>query len=145
MICRDVLGYVHDEEAELDWVKVSWEQSLRRALRLVSRGGERVDVLLPPGQRLKQGDVLAYSPDTIAVQMETIAVIAIQTPNALMAARLAFHLGNLHLPAQVTADAIFTPDDGPARSAAEQFGLTWTPATARFYPEPVTLNPLTKL
>jgi urease accessory protein UreE len=60
------------------------------------------------------------------------------------AGRLAFHLGNLHLPAQVTHDAILTPDDGPARAAAEQFGLPWAATVQRFYPEPVTLDQLMK-
>jgi len=60
-----------------DCVDLNWQQTLRRALRLVSRRGQRIDVLLPPGGRLRHGDVLCEAPVRIAVCVEEIAVLSI--------------------------------------------------------------------
>ncbi|MGN6504783.1 MAG: hypothetical protein ACTHM6_04385 [Tepidisphaeraceae bacterium] len=149
MICRGVIGRreagfesgegSHGGSA-CDCVDLNWQQTLRRALRLVSRGGRRVDVLLPPGGRLRHGDVLCEAPVPIAVCVEEIAVLSIQFVDAKQAGRLAFDLGNRHLPAQVTGDAILTPDDGPARALAQEHGLCWKIVPARFYPEPILLE-----
>lgn len=124
----------------VDWVDVNWEQTLRRSLRLTSRGGQKVDVLLPPGGRLAHADVLADGPPAVAVCLEEIDVLAIQVTDPILRGRLAFHLGNLHVAAQIMPTSILTPDDGPARAAADLFGLSFAVETTRFYPEPVTLD-----
>ncbi|MDB5326187.1 MAG: UreE urease accessory protein C-terminal domain [Phycisphaerales bacterium] len=119
---------------------MNWEQTLRRSLRLTSRGGVKVDVLLPPGRRLAHADVLAEGLPAIGVCVEEIDVLAIQVVDPVLRGRLAFHLGNLHVAAQITPQSILTPDDGPARAAADLFGLSFAVESARFYPEPVTLD-----
>jgi urease accessory protein len=143
VICRAVIGRVDDpaiERAGIDWVDVGWQQTLRRALRLVSQGGRRVDVLLPPGGRLSHGDVLAAGPPVVAVRLATIAVLCIHAGDPVTLGRIAFDLGNRHVPVQITPDGLLTPDDGPARGVAASHGLACETIESRFYPEPVTLD-----
>src|SRR5690242_9348246 len=116
MICRVVLGTVSDDTPAVDWVEIDWPQTLRRALRLVSNAGKRVDVLLPPGGRLRHGDVLfTSSTGQIAVFLRTCDVLALRPADKKSGLRLALWLGNLHLSAEVSENVVYTPDDGPAQ------------------------------
>ncbi|MGC4033886.1 MAG: hypothetical protein QM754_19570 [Tepidisphaeraceae bacterium] len=129
-----------DAEEGVDWVEIDWKQSLRRALRLTSVGGSRVDVLLPPGGRLRQGDVLFAGPPKIAVRIEIVDCLRIQVSDSATLGRLAFDLGNRHLPAQFFGNEMVVIDDGPTRQLAASFGLPFAAERLRFYPEPVLLD-----
>lgn len=141
MICRGPVGCVAEDAAGVDWVDMDWTHTLRRALRLTSRGGRRVDVLLPPGGRLKHGDVLVGEDVPVAVWLMTIDLLEIRCIDPIIRARVAFDLGNQHLPAQMTPRSILTPDDGPARAIAAARHAEIEVIHHRFYPEPVVLEP----
>lgn len=141
MICRAVVGRIDDAtDAGVDWVEIDWKQSLRRALRLTSGNGRSVDVLLPPGGRLRQGDVLFAGPPVIAVRIEAIDVLRVEVSDVATLGRLAFDLGNRHLPAQFYGSAVIVIDDGPTRQLAAAYGLPFAVERLRFYPEPVLLD-----
>jgi urease accessory protein len=141
VICRGSLGRVEDDALGVDWVDIDWTHTLRRAMRLVSRAGRRVDVLLPPGGRLAHGDLLVVGETPVAVWLAEIDLLKIVCPDPVVRARVAFDLGNLHLPAQMTPVSILTPDDGPARQIAHARHAEIEPVRQRFYPEPVVLEP----
>jgi len=139
MICREILGTVSEDAANVDWIEIDWPQTLRRALRLVSNAGKRVDILLPPGGRLRHGDVLFDSPNgRIAVYLRTCDVLALRPSGAEIGYRLMLRLGNQHLLAEVDGNVVYTPDDGPAQMLAEQLNVPFSRVRRRFFPDVVS-------
>lgn len=136
MICRRILGKIEDDAPNVDWVEIDWPQTLRRALRLVSNAGTRVDVLLPPGGRLNHGDVLFSADDkVIAVFLRPCDVMALRMDDVATAARVALRLGSLHLSAEVESDTLFTPADGPAEALAADLKVPFSVQKRRFFPD----------
>ena len=65
MLCDRVLGNVdsdapgHYTGRERDVLELSWRECARRAVRGRTAGGRRIGVLLPRGEHLRHGDVIA--------------------------------------------------------------------------------------
>jgi urease accessory protein len=53
-------------------------------------------------------------------------------------ARLAFEIGNLHVPAQITDDEISILPDGPVQEILDRLGIPWTIEVRPFHPRAVT-------
>ena len=136
MICREVLGTVADDADDVDWVRIDWPLTLRRALRLVSTSGLRIDVLLPPGGRLRHGDLLAVTENRrIGVTIRPCDVLALRPPDAESAARLTLRLGNAHLSAELVGSMVYTPADGPAEAIADVLKVPFSRVRRRFFPD----------
>ena len=140
MICREIIETLPEDaesgDRDIDWVEIDWPQTLRRALRLVSNAGKRVDVLLPPGGRLRHGDVLfSFHNTLIAVFLRPCDVMALRPPDKETSVRLALRLGNLHLSAEVEGEIIYTPVDGPAQALADALEVPFSHQRRRFFPD----------
>jgi urease accessory protein len=138
MIADRVLGSAADD-AEVDWVEIDWPQTVRRALRLTSRAGRAVDVLLPPNATLRQGDVLSRSP-LVAVWVRPCELIVLSPTSPRQYAEAATHLGNLHIAVELFDDKLLTPDDGPAVEVADALGVPYWRVVGRFHPLKISVQ-----
>lgn len=123
--------------AAIDWVDLTWMQCARRVLRITSRNGRDLKILLRLGQMLGHGDILWQSPslgEVIAVNVLPADVIVGRTGDTKQLALLAFELGNLHVPIELEADQIIAPLDGPVLEAFEKIGIDFQTVSRRFTP-----------
>jgi urease accessory protein len=130
-----VIGRVGDAGG-VDWVEIDWSQTVRRALRLTSRAGLRVNVQLPRGhETLRDGDVLAeVGGATLAVRVRPTPLLRMRPATMGQMGRLCAELGNQHVPLAVDEDVVTTLDDGPIRELADRFGVTWSVEVGPFHP-----------
>ncbi|MCB4771764.1 urease accessory protein UreE [Ancylobacter sp. Lp-2] len=110
----------------------------RHRRRIAMRGeGDVVFLLdLPEAVRLKDGDGIALEDGRLVAVVaaeEPVAEIVARDPHHL--ARLAWHLGNRHVPAQLLADRIRIARDGVLEEMARGLGATVDIVEASFEPE----------
>jgi urease accessory protein UreE len=137
-----VLGNVFDgEDATMvppDLLPLSWDECLRRALRGRTRGGRDVRLLLPPGLRLRHGDVLLRSASgavLLAVDVKPCELLRARPGSVGELAALAYELGNLHAPVQILdANALLTIPDGPIEALLGDLNLPYAVTFRRFEP-----------
>jgi urease accessory protein len=109
-------------------------QKSRQRATLVS--GEEVAIELPRGQVLRGGDwVVASDGRVIEVvsQPERVLHVECDTPEAL--ARVAYHLGNRHVPVQVGPGWLRIVDDHVLARMFAALGARYSPLEAPFEPE----------
>jgi urease accessory protein len=111
---------------------------LRQKSRLRTRlaSGEEVGVLLPGGDVLRGGDLLASSDGRVVevvAQEERVLQADCHSPFDL--ARAAYHLGNRHVALQIGEGWLRIADDHVLRQMLEGLGLEVTAITAPFEPE----------
>ena len=89
----------------LDRVLLDWDHRFRRRLALTTESGAALLLDLAQAARLRAGDALVLEDGgliEVHARAEALAEIHAHDPGAL--ARIAWHLGNRHLPVQLTAD-----------------------------------------
>jgi len=153
MLCDRVLGNVDSDAAghytgrARDLLELSWRECARRAVRGRTAGGRRIGVLLPRGEHLRHGDVIA---DDAAKGLVVVSVLPCEVWVAEFAdvgslAAAALELGNLHVPVEVVTDgslppALVTPPDGPTRGVLDRLATTWRTEVRRFQPLRATVT-----
>lgn len=137
MLCEQVIGRVSNDDASVDWVEIDPIQTTRRALRLVSRTGRKVNLLLPRNTTLHHGDLVSADP-RVAIFVRPIDVLVLRPATLEQASRLAAELGNLHVLIEFDESAILTPDDGPSRQIADELGVSYAVEFRRLHPDPRT-------
>lgn len=143
MIVEGAIGRVDPNDPTVDWIDVDWTCTLRRAMRLVSRAGRRVNVLLPPGRRLRHLDLLAFDgPTPIAMNVREVDTLRIVPANLEQAARIALALGNQHAPVEIDGPTIYVLDDGPARQIVNECGAAFERCRHRLHPNPMPTSAL---
>jgi urease accessory protein len=83
-------------------VSLSWELRRKSRLRAATVRGEEIGLFLPRGTVLVQGSLLLASDGRIievAVAPEDVSTVA--SPDPVLLARVAYHLGNRHVRMQV--------------------------------------------
>ena len=122
-------------EAEArDSVTLDFDDRHRR--RFVAEGGLAFLLDLPEAAVLRDGDGLALADGgyvRVRAAPEPLVEVAAATPAAL--ARLAWHLGNRHLPAQILDARILIRDDHVIVRMLEELGATLRRVHAPFDPE----------
>jgi urease accessory protein len=117
-------------------VTLGYDDRHRRRFRLTSDAGEPFLLDLPRTSVLEDGDGIALSDGTwLAVKAAPEALIEITaaTPELLM--RLAWHIGNRHLPAQLETHRILMRDDHVVAAMLEGLGARLRRIEAPFAPE----------
>jgi urease accessory protein len=133
MWVEKVLGNVGDAiPTDADILDITWEQC-GRLLKTRSRSDELVHVLLSPGQRIGHGDVLGENPLLIVNLLPCQLVIA-RPESPEQFARLAFELGNLHHPAQISESQILFPPHPQANKVLEALKVPHSIESRRFVP-----------
>jgi urease accessory protein len=117
-------------------VTLDYDDRHRRRLRLASDAGEAFLLDLPQAIVLAEGDGLALSDGTwLAVKAAPEALIEVTAGSAHVLVRLAWHIGNRHLPAQLEEGRILIRDDAVIAAMLEGLGARLRRVTAPFAPE----------
>jgi len=98
--------------------------------------GEEVSVVLSRGVVLREGDCLqAEQGDIVRVNAATETVSTVTIDDPLMLARAAYHLGNRHVPLQVSATFLRYQHDHVLDDMLKQMGIEPVCEQATFEPE----------
>lgn len=117
-------------------VTLAYGERHRRRLRLVSDAGEAFLLDLPRAELLRDGDGLVLSDGGwLAVKAAAEALIEVTAPDPALLVRLAWHIGNRHLPAQIEAERILIRDDHVIAAMLEGLGARLRSIRAPFSPE----------
>jgi urease accessory protein len=111
---------------------------LRSKSRLRTRlaSGEEVGVFLERGEILRGGDhLLAEDGRAVRVESQIESVLQVVSPNARDLARVAYHLGNRHVPLQVGDGWVRLADDYVLKEMVQRLGAIAENLQAPFEPE----------
>jgi urease accessory protein len=117
-------------------VTLGYDERYRRRLRLATDAGEDFLLDLPRAAVLEAGDGLALDDGRwIAVEAAPEPLIEVRAARPELLARLAWHIGNRHLPAAIKPDRILLRDDPVIAAMLEGLGATVRRIAAPFNPE----------
>ena len=113
------------------------EERTRSRHRFVSEEGENVCLRLPRGVVLQDGDILqddtqTYLAKVIAKPEQVLTVYASQNINLIKAA---YHLGNRHVPLEITTNYLRLSPDPVLRKMLQSFELEIKEEVVPFQPE----------
>jgi len=135
MMLQQVLGNVSDSDyaaMTLDPIYLTSEQMAKGHQKIRSESGTEINLSLPKGVALEDGDVLACEGSVmIAVQAIEEDLINISSGSKCDWAAAAYTLGNLHKPVRFSADAIRTPYTAESVAALEKAGIDYKRTTER--------------
>ncbi len=123
-------------ERVADTVTLDHEGRNRRRIALKGEGGLDFLLDLDKATALNDGDAVRLE-DGRLVQVKAAPqrLLEVRAENPLRLLRIAWHIGNRHTPAEITADAIYIEDDHVLAEMVRGQGGTATPATRPFQPE----------
>jgi urease accessory protein len=124
-------------ETAADRLILTFDDRHRRRLRYVACGGTTFLLDLPRTAILRAGDGLRLEDGrVIGVEALPEQLAQITTPDTATLMRLAWHIGNRHLPAQLEQTRILIRDDAVIVRMLVGLGATVKPVTEAFNPEP---------
>jgi urease accessory protein len=117
-------------------VTLDFEQRHRRRIRLITDQGEEVLLHLPKAVAMADGDGLQLEDGRwLKVQAAAELVIEVRHKVAGQLTRLAWHLGNRHLPTEIGHAALRIRPDHVIEAMVEGFGASLTRLEVPFQPE----------
>ncbi len=116
---------------------LSAEERLRSRYLCQTENGIELLLSLPRGTALHEGDLLttAAADWWVRVQAKAEPILKVEAPSSLDLLRATYHLGNRHVPLEVTATALKLSPDPVLKEMLEHLGATVTEAIEPFYPE----------
>lgn len=122
--------------ASADTITLSREERWRRRIAMQSDNGLAFLLDLPEATYLAQGDALELSDGRlIEVRAAAEDLLEIRAVDALALARIAWHIGNRHTPAEITPAAIYIQADHVLAEMAAGLGAEVTRVNRPFEPE----------
>jgi urease accessory protein len=119
-----------------DRITLAFEDRFRRRVRLTADGGLDFLLDLPEAAVLRAGDGIELEDGGIVlVRAAEENLIEISAADAGALARLAWHIGNRHLPAEIGAGRILIRDDHVIVDMLRGLGAATRPVKAPFNPE----------
>jgi urease accessory protein len=116
-------------------VTLAYDDRHRRRVSLSSDAGEAFLLDLPHAEVLEEGDGIALSDGSwLAVKAKAEPLLEVTAPPALLP-RLAWHIGNRHLAAQIEPQRILIRDDHVIAAMLEGLGARLCRIEAPFTPE----------
>lgn len=119
-----------------DHIVLDYDQRHRRRVAMTTAGGLEFLLDLAQAVPLRDGDALVLADDRIIVvdaAPEPLVEITAETPDGLL--RVAWHLGNRHLPTQLLGDRVRVRRDPVIEDMVTHLGATVSRLTAAFDPE----------
>jgi len=112
------------------------DQRTRSRLKVTLDDGRQAGLFLPRGKVLRGGDLL-QSTEGLIVQVRAAAesVSTVHSDDALALARVSYHLGNRHVPLQITSKWVRYQHDHVLDDMVSGLGLTVEVEQAPFEPE----------
>lgn len=122
-------------DTPLDSVTLDFDARFRRRISLTTDGGRELLLDLPEARRLAQGDGLVTEEGVVEVRAarERLAEITARNPAHLV--RLAWHLGNRHLPTELAGQRLLIRWDHVIVDMAEKLGASVREVMMPFNPE----------
>ena len=122
---------------EIDRVRIDFDRRHRRRLVLPTVSGIDLLIDLAEAHHLRDGDGLCLAEGGIVrVIAEPENLLEIRAPNQDAFTRIAWHLGNRHLPVQLLPGRILIRTDHVIADMVRRLGGTATAIEAPFDPEP---------
>ncbi len=119
-----------------DVVELDYDERHRRRISMRTTSGTEFLLDLPKSVRLADGDGLALSDgSTVLVKARPERVIDVQGRDTADLVRIAWHLGNRHLPTQILGDSIRIRFDHVILEMLHGLGGKTTVHEAPFHPE----------
>lgn len=119
-----------------DAIKLTFDQREKSRLRACLKGGEEIGLQLKIGTVLSHGDMLQLSDGRV---IEVLAaeedLHEVRAGSAPALTRIAYHVGNRHVPLQVCDDHLLMLPDHVLRAMVEGLGGTVREVTRAFQPE----------
>jgi urease accessory protein len=113
------------------------EERTRSRHRFETDDGQTVFLRLPRGTVLRDGDLLQAETDSSLVRViakpELVLTVTAATPQLLI--RAAYHLGNRHVPVEITATYLRLSPDLVLQTMLQQLGMQVQQAVLPFQPE----------
>ena len=125
-----------DATAEIDHVLIDFDRRHRRRILLRTEQGREVLLDLPHAVRLRNGDGLAVDGRVVRVCARPEPLLEIRAHDAGEMVRIAWHLGNRHLPVQLLGERIRIRADHVIREMVQGLGGHVDAIEAPFDPEP---------
>jgi urease accessory protein len=113
------------------------EERKRSQQRLSLENGMVIYLKLPRGTILKEGDILATEKGDIFLEIKAKSelVMTVISDNYLDLIKAAYHLGNRHIPLEITANYLRFNSDLVLEKMLIQLGLKVQQEIQPFYPE----------
>lgn len=125
-----------DAPAADDSVTLAHDRRHRRRMAMATDSGRAFILDLPEAVALRDGDVLALDDGGhVRVIAEPEPVLRITAPDAATLVRIAWHIGNRHLPAELHADYLVIADDHVIADMVAGLGGTAERDELPFHPE----------
>ena len=126
-------------------IELDWDTRQKSRFDAVDSQGRRIGVFLPRGRIVRGGDVLvAEDGSLIAVEAQAQPVLVV-TPCAhgspLDLLRAAYHLGNRHVPLEVSADRLQLEPDHVLAEMLRRMGLSVATTRGPSSPRPAPTTP----
>jgi urease accessory protein len=125
-----------DAAGAIDQVMIDFDRRHRRRIRLTTESGQDVLIDLPQAVRLRDGDGLATEKGIVLVRAKPESLLEIHAHEDGELVRIAWHLGNRHLPVQLLGDRIRIRADHVIAEMVEGLGGHVDDIEAPFDPEP---------
>ncbi|MEA3183074.1 MAG: urease accessory protein [Gammaproteobacteria bacterium] len=123
-------------ETATDSLCLNYDQRYRRRLRYKAAGGTDLLLDLPTATVLLPGDGLKLDDGSmVLVDAAPEALMEVTSPDATTLIRLAWHIGNRHLAAQLEESRIVIREDHVISSMLLGLGATVRPFQGTFSPE----------
>jgi len=119
-----------------DTLTLRFEQRQKSRQRVVLDSGREAGILLTPGSRLNDGDLLrAENGECVRVLAAIESLSTARSHDPLQLARASYHLGNRHVPVQIGTGWVRYAHDHVLDDMLRQLGLPVTVEQAAFEPE----------
>ena len=119
-----------------DRLALTWESRRKSRLRATTVNGVEVGLFLPRGTVLLDGDLVTAANGTIIrIEAAPEDVSTISSPDAVLLARVAYHLGNRHVRTQVGPGFIRYRHDRAIDELMRKLGATVVSEELPFEPE----------
>lgn len=113
MLCSRVVHRRSDigDECVIDTITLDRAARYRRRVRMTTDGGRELLLDLAAATYLADGDGLMTNDGLVIIRAATEPLLEVRARDALQLARIAWHIGNRHTPAEMAADAIYVQRD----------------------------------
>lgn len=117
-------------------IELAFEQRERSRFRATLLSGEEIGVDLPPGTLLRHGDRLLLADGRIvAIEAAPERLLEVHAHDAIELARIAYHIGNRHVPVQIGDGFVRLLPDHVLQAMIERLGGHVHEVSVGFQPE----------
>ena len=124
-----------DPKAEIDVIKLTHDSRYRRRVTMRAAGDTVFLLDLPEAGRMKDGDGLRLDDGRMIRVVAAAEPLLEITGDAHLLSRLAWHLGNRHVPAEIRTQALRITPNHVLEAMLKKLGAHVAPIEAPFYPE----------